>query len=166
MKRTVMYSDDLRIPTFPFQSSRISALLCIGLLAGSLLGCGSNGPFDYVKVSGKVTYEDGSLIPVDQMTITFVPQMPPVDEIHHARSGITYTGSEGTFSAVTSYKANDGLVVGKHKVVISTGAAYSMGGPSKKKTTPAVPKEYSDSSTTPIEIDTADSPFHIKVKKP
>ena len=38
-----------------------------------LAGCGNEEPFDYVKVSGRVTYEDGSLIPAEHLMLEFVP---------------------------------------------------------------------------------------------
>jgi hypothetical protein len=31
---------------------------------------------------------------------------------------------------------------------------------------PLVPPEYADPATTPLEINTADTPFHLKVRKP
>src|SRR3954464_9653685 len=36
-----------------------------------LVGCSSNSPFDYVKASGKISYEDGSLIPAGGMELRF-----------------------------------------------------------------------------------------------
>ena len=55
-----------------------------GMLAGSalvlllLVGCsGNNDPFSYAKVSGTVTYEDGSKIPANNMKVSFVSESPP-----------------------------------------------------------------------------------------
>ena len=47
------------------------AAACGGLCP--LAGCGEKDPFSYQKVSGKVTYEDGSLIPVPAIQLTFSP---------------------------------------------------------------------------------------------
>jgi len=134
----------------------IAWLLLTGLL---LPGCGGE-PFDYVDVAGKVTYEDGTPIPVEPLVLTFYPQAAPVDSKTHPRPGLTVARKEdGTFSLVSSHKANDGLVAGRHKVTLTNldGGALD---PS------LVPAEYADPATTPLEIDTADAPFHLKVRKP
>ncbi len=41
------------------------------LACAFVTGCGSGSPFKYVKVSGKVTYDDGSPIPVHGMELRF-----------------------------------------------------------------------------------------------
>ena len=76
-----------------------------------LAGCGGGDPFSYVKVSGKVTYEDGSLIPVESLELTFFPQSGPIDPKTYPRPGLAGVDkATGTFSFVTSHKAGDGLV--------------------------------------------------------
>jgi hypothetical protein len=129
-------------------------------LAIFLLGCGSREPFAYVPVSGKVTYEDGSLIPIDGLKVIFVSQTPPVDPKIHPRPGVaTVDRATGTFTSATSHKANDGLVRGKHKVTLSPAGPM----PSVASLLPA---EYRDTNTTPLEVDTAQQPFELKVRKP
>jgi hypothetical protein len=58
--------------TWRYTASAVAALL--------LAGCGGTGnPFDSVPVSGKVTYEDGSVIPVQGMKVYFHCLEPPKD---------------------------------------------------------------------------------------
>jgi hypothetical protein len=132
------------------------AICCLLLLAS----CGTGDPFAYVQVSGKVMYEDGSRIPVDQLILTFIPQGAPLDEKTYPRPGVAVVDSAtGEFHNVTSHKVNDGLVRGKHKVTLS-GANHSPLGPN------VVPPEYNDPETTPLVVDTAEQPFVLKVRKP
>ena len=62
-----------------------------GLALGSLLaaGCGSREPFELVKVSGRITYEDGTLIPAEgnSVRLFFYPQTPPRDPKTYPRPG-------------------------------------------------------------------------------
>jgi hypothetical protein len=134
----------------------LGATCCLLLLTG----CGSGDPFAYVQVSGKVTYEDGSPIPADQLVLTFIPQGGSLDAKTHPRPGVaTVDRATGEFRDVTSHKVNDGLVRGKHKVTLS-GANHSQ-----LKAT-VVPPEYADPDKTPLMVDTADQPFVLKVRKP
>lgn len=124
----------------------------------ALAGCGPSDPFDYVKVSGKVTYEDGSPIP-GSLEVEFQPLAEAVDPKTHPRPGFATMNDDGTFDSVTSYKYGDGLVRGRHKVAIrSFGEDLNPTG--------AVPEEYTNPETSPLEVDTADAPFHLKVPKP
>jgi len=120
-------------------------------------GCGSGGPFDYVKVSGKVAYEDGSPIP-GGVRLRFAALDAPAADSAVPRPAIANVNDQGEFDCVTSYKYGDGLIRGKHKVAIEAG-----GKPDAK---PRVPKEYLSIATTPLEVDTSDAPFDIKVPKP
>ena len=121
------------------------------------LGCGSNGPFKYVAVSGKVTYDDGSPIPGGCRLMFNSIDVAPVGNAY-PRPGMANVDANGNFDCVTSYKYGDGLVRGKHKVAIQ--AANERDGKL------VVPKEYASTEMTPMEIDTADSPLDIKVPKP
>lgn len=125
-----------------------------------LSGCGGE-PFSMVKASGKITYEDGTLLPAKDnfVRLTFFPQTPPLDEKTHPRPGSADVHLEdGTFDFVTSHKYRDGLTVGKHKVVISTTYMHEV--------PKGVPPEYNDPNKTPLEVDTAQQPFMLKVRKP
>lgn len=131
----------------------------IGLLSLSLLclnGCGSGEPFDYVPASGKVTYDDGSIIPV-RVRVIFSSQEPPVDGKRFPRPASALPDDQGVFPVVSSMKYDDGIVPGKHKVSV----IYEGKQPER-----FIPREYSNPATTPIEVDSADAPFEIKVKKP
>jgi hypothetical protein len=132
-------------------------VLCgLAVVLGS--GCGGTGsPFDYVKVTGKLTYEDGTPIPAKGIKLVFDSQAPPVGDAH-PRPGSAMVDANGDFKDVTSYKYADGLVPGKHKVSIlyATDEAGKL----------LVPSEYTKANSTPLVVDTANLPLEIKVPKP
>ena len=137
---------------------RSEGCLLVAILLAVTAGCGSEGPFEYVQVSGKIVYDDGSPIPFpDGTQMLFQSQTPPVNEVTHPRPGVAVLSADGTFDVITSYKYNDGLTPGKHKVLL-----YTLD-PAVKL---PIPPECLDIKTTPIEIDTADSPLEIKIAKP
>jgi hypothetical protein len=136
---------------------RICMWLGLSALVVLVSGCGSGGPFKYVRASGKISYDDGSAIPGGCRLIFSSMDVAPVGTAH-PRPGMANVDAEGKFNEVTSYKFGDGLVPGKHKVVIQ--AANERDGK------PLVPKEYISAETTPLIVDTADSPFDLKVPKP
>ena len=140
----------------------LTRTVCI--LFGMLLitvGCGSSDPFSYVKVSGKVSYEDGSPIRAHRVTLTFVPQMGPVEGRFYPRSGWAEANvDDGTFHTVTSHKYGDGIVRGKHKVLVHT---YDEQNQPMELVAPA----FSDIISTPLLVDTVDTTeFHFVVEKP
>jgi hypothetical protein len=120
------------------------------------IGCWSSGPFDYVKVSGDIAYEDGTPLP-GGYRLTFVAQEAPKVEGAFPRPAEALVDGQGKFEAVTSHKFGDGLIPGKHKVVIQ---------PDRSSAKPVVPAEYTSSETTPLVVDTADRPLKIRVPKP
>jgi hypothetical protein len=142
------------------RSSRIhSQLSAMGCLLMLLSGCGAREPFSYVQVSGKVAYEDGSLIPVEPLVLTFIPESTGDGKICPRPGTVTVDSATGQFSAVTSHKLGDGLVPGKYRV--------TLGSPGARPLFPSVMSaEYGDPGRTPLEIDTANSPFNLKVTKP
>ena len=126
-----------------------------------LAGCGSPEPFELVKVSGRITYEDGTLIPAEgnYVRLTFYPQTPPLDPRTHPRPGIAEVNlQDGTFSIATTRRWGDGLTSGKHKVVVSTDVLQVV--------PKGVPPEYNDPDRTPLVVDTANQPFELKIRKP
>jgi hypothetical protein len=136
---------------------------CLGVaalvsLAGSI-GC-EREPFQHVQVSGRVTYDDGTVIPVQLMELTFQPQAASLDEKTHPRPGHGAVDvATGRFNNVTTHKPNDGLVAGKHKVKIS---AYDAA----QQISTAIPQEYTDISTTPLQFDTASPVWEIRIRRP
>lgn len=138
---------------------RAAVLGILVIVTALLTGCNGE-PFPMVKASGKITYDDGSPLTTkkgDKLGLIFLPQMPPRDPKTHPRTGTAEVNPEdGTFSAATTHKWGDGLVRGKYKVSIFTGDTYS----------PAVPREYCDPDTTPLEVDASRQPMELKIKKP
>jgi hypothetical protein len=125
-----------------------------------LTGCSTKGdPFAYVPVSGKVAYEDGTLLPV-AVQLTFYSVDGSVNLKTHPRPGRTMTDqATGQFRDVTGHRYAEGLVPGRHRVTLGAGNGQLL---PKSVASP----EYADQSTTPLEVDTAKIPFEIKVKKP
>lgn len=125
-------------------------------------GCGSDVPFDFVPVEGKLTYDDGTLIPAQKILMTFNPI------VEKGKNGIvpppgqtTVNVADGTFNDVSSYRPHDGVALGRHKVVV---VAFE----SETKPSPAVPKIYRSSNSTPLEVEVSskNQVLEIKVPKP
>ena len=139
--------------SFPGRKWGCIPLVCVVLLGG-IVGCGGSDPYEAVPVSGKVTFDDGSRIPVGRMTLTFTSQTEAVDNKTHPRPAQAEINvTDGTFSAVTTLKAGDGLIPGKHKV---EGFTYDGNGN-------PVPM-----AILPTEIEVSDGSvvFEFKVPKP
>lgn len=135
-------------------------------LAGTLLalasfltaGCNSSvNPFGVVPVEGKVTYEDGS--PIPGVAVQFIPQALPIDAKTVPRPGVAGIADDGTIEQVTTYDYGDGIVPGKHKVIVKSKTGNGQ-------RTNAVDPIYSSVDSTPLVVDTAEVPFGIKVPKP
>jgi hypothetical protein len=124
------------------------------------VGCSKGNPYDLVKVAGTVKYDDGSLIPADTIILKFEPEAAPIDAKTFPRKAYGRVNvADGTFDTVTTHKYGDGIVVGKHKVLIIPTT-------NDGKMTSLVPPEYQSTEKTPVEVDTASQPLDIKVKKP
>ena len=128
----------------------IAGLFCVG--------CGPSSPYDYVKVSGTVRYEDGTPIPTNGIRLQFSAQDAPSVEGAHPRPAVANVDADGKFDSVTSYKYGDGLIPGRHKVAIQQATG--------QKDQLLVPKPYTSIATTPLVVNTVDAPFNIKVPKP
>lgn len=139
----------LQLPRYP--------LICT-LSIVACLGCrDSSSPFDYVPVQGKLTYEDGSVIPAGGIVLRFIAQdVEPVGDAR-PRPAAANVNAEGVFDCVTSYKYGDGLIPGKHRVTLN----YAT----DEQGNLLVPKEYTVADS-PLIVDTADAPLHIKVPEP
>lgn len=127
-----------------------------------LLGCGGTPPpFGVVPVTGKVTYDDGTVIPAKRLQVNFISQTPPKGKEHPRPGAAAVNAEDGTFPYVTTWDPKDGVVVGKNKVTVQ--ALDDMEQP-----TAAVPKEYADPEKTPIEVEIKGGmqPLELTVKKP
>lgn len=128
-------------------SARRAILAGAVLLAAVSAGCGRQ-PYSTVRISGKVTFDDGSLIPAPEMFVYFEPQAESIDPRTTPRRGYAEVNvADGTFSRVTTYAPGDGVIPGKHKVVIE---AIGEGGVPDFR---YFPREYSDAVTTPLTIE-------------
>jgi hypothetical protein len=142
----------------------VVGLLCGAMVVAASSGCGgsSGDPFTYKKISGKVTYDDGSLIPATRLELKFSQVNPqPVGNMYPRPGTADVKVDDGTFESVTSSPQNvgGGLVPGKYKVTLVTQEK-------NEKPRGLVPPEYLDFAKTPLVIDTNDSPLAITVKKP
>lgn len=131
--------------------------LCSGLLP-LLAGCGGD-PFPYDKVSGTIRYEDGTPIPASRLVVTLLPQGEALDKKTHPRPGMVEVRPDGTFDTVTTHTYGDGAIRGKHKMTI---IAYDE----QELPLEVVPEEYARGETTPLLLNTADSPWTIAIKRP
>ena len=141
------------------------ALIAKLLIVGSISGCGSKVPFDIVPVHGKVTYDDGSLIPADSIHVTFNPILSGEKGKVVPPGGQTDLNvQDGTFSAVSSHRAYDGVAIGRHKVVV---VSFKKGPDGKSVPSAAVPPIYRNTSSTPLEVEgeSNDQFLDLKVSK-
>lgn len=126
-----------------------------------LSGC-SDTPYDIVPISGKVTYEDGQPIPADSVYVWFYPQVDPRSAKVQPRPGVAELNSEdGTFAYASTCEHADGVIPGRHKVVVKLADESQTGAE-------AIPKIYTDPATTPLEIEVTEGNqyFELSVKRP
>jgi hypothetical protein len=136
-----------------------AAAMVLSAVVLAVAGC-SGEPYAYTQVSGRVTYEDGSVIQAPRVKVTFVPQVPPVDGKTMPRPGVAEVDpATGKFETVTSHIYGDGIVCGEHKVKVEALSADNV-------RLPLVPPDYADVDKTPLHVNTKDSPFEIRVPKP
>jgi hypothetical protein len=154
------------------------AALALALVALAA-GCGGRGK--PVKVSGVLTWEDGT--PVGGVTLTFVPQQAG------GKTAAGYTGKDGTFELTTT-NSGDGALPGEYKVVVipsegSMEAAAPSSGPgsdmtramqewARKKAAGAtnaaktpVPRLYTTDQSTPLKwtVESGGPRVELKLKK-
>ena len=85
----------------------------------ALSGCGYKPPYACVRVSGQVTYDDGSLIPADTIRVIFLSQTRPIDSKNPPKNGEADVDPKtGKFDFATTFEYKDGIIVGEHKVII------------------------------------------------
>jgi hypothetical protein len=136
----------------------LACYLCLTMLAALCGGCADQGPFKYIPVSGRLTYEDGTPIPAKGMKLQFAPlDVQPVNGMH-ARIATADVDADGHFANATSYKYADGLVAGRHKVAIG----YATDANGKL----LVLESCTSLGATELVVDTASLPLEIKVPRP
>jgi hypothetical protein len=144
------------------QRGRTAGLLLL-LVVG---GCQSEMPFEVVPIQGKVTYEDGSLIETGSITITFNPaDAPAIGKMTPPGGQASVNVADGTFFDVMTRRPGDGVLVGRHKVVVISYNPRADGRPEVSK---AIPARYHKLATTPLEIEVKPETgqfFEIKVSK-
>ncbi len=149
-------------PLLAARRASIAGAVCLVALL-SLAGCGGSGdPFAYVQAKGSVKFADGTPVNAPLVRLIFIPQdFKQPDEKTFPPKGNADVSSDGTFDTITSHKPGDGLLPGKHKVLVLT--QDKMGMPLQN----IVPPAYSDPAKTPVLVDTANpDSFNIKVEKP
>lgn len=134
-------------------------ILPITLGIAGFVGCGGDDSQNLVPVSGKVTYEDGSLIEAEQITITFFPESPGDKPLPNARGAMAIVDvKDGTFDSAMTRVSGDGMLVGSYQVVVRADDANSQ-------LLDGFPQKYAERATTPIKVHTDDSPFHFRIAK-
>jgi hypothetical protein len=107
-----------------------------------------------------VTYDDGSLIPADEIHLVFVSLTPPTDPKTPPKNGTARAdGKTGTFDSVSTYGSKDGLVTGEHKVVVQ---CLRKG----RLVRNLIAADYMDAAKTPLKVHTGESTLNLKVPKP
>ena len=136
---------------------RTRCCIVVALLALSL-GCGSSEPFQYVPAKGRVIYENGSPVPLGGARLLFFVQDVGASGEAVPRPALANLNAQGEFDVVTSHKYGDGLIPGKHKVVIQADAVRDGN------------QIFPDACTNVLFLflffDTAELPLVIKVPKP
>lgn len=139
--------------------SKFATELIVGSLLLCLGGCGDSSTYPIVPVTGTIKYEDGTLIPATRITLKFVSDQPPLDAKTHPRPGVGEVNVEDGSFVVSTYDYDDGLISGTHKVT-----ALSLD--ERNLPSDAIPKLYRVPESSPLTVDTTNSPFELKVKKP
>ena len=138
--------------------SRVYVAMTLSILCVATGCSGASNPYGTVPASGQITFSDGSLIPAARIDVQFISQEPPVDAKTHPRPGVALVEpADGTF-VVSTYNFNDGVIQGRHKVIVS---AYDE----QRRPLKSISRDYTSVETTPLEIDTADGNFDLKIEK-
>lgn len=143
-------------------SKELTTLVWGLFLTLTFVGCRNEMPFDLVPISGKVAYEDGGRIEAGSIVITF----NPIDA--SADGGVTPPGAQaeanvedGSFSSVTTRRPGDGVLMGRHKVVVLSFDPRADGRPVAST---AVPEQYRKIDTTPLAVEIAEANQFLEIK--
>ncbi|MBR6437314.1 MAG: hypothetical protein IKS45_12485 [Thermoguttaceae bacterium] len=148
---------------------QLLSLTAVLAVVSLLIGCGGN-PYGTVKVSGKVVYEDGSPWTTPDTTVMFKSQVPNKDSKTYPRIGSAELNPDGTFSGVTTYEYNDGVIKGPCKIYLTVRKAPSDDPKAAPDYTDAekakfAKLEYFSPEDTPITMDIKGGKIEIKVAK-
>ncbi len=157
--------------TLATKIGRSLGILALGILPlGILVGCSDGEPFPLEKVSGKVTYADGSLIEASMIQIMF--KSTNVD----SKEGKAPRGAKGMvdpktgeFSKLTTWKPGDGVICGHNKVAIvpmEFGKGIDeMGRPDRK----TIDRKYFTTGPSTLEVEVVaggENHFELIVERP
>jgi hypothetical protein len=117
-----------------------------------MTGCGGS---EAIQVTGAVTNADGTPIQCESGKVLFQPTGTGESAGQHASGAVN---PDGTFAMMTKVPG-DGVKPGQYKVVLQLWKSYRDG-------KLAVPKKYSDATTTPLEatVDGDHTHFEFKVE--
>lgn len=149
-----------RGPGFLLAAAAGSCLLLVALVAAGLTVFGrASDPFTYRRVNGSILYEGDDIIPSGELVLTFVPVFAAEDGRRPRPGNAVVAAETGRFDSASTLRQGDGLASGKHKVLVT--------GPNRLPlSTDVVPKEYAIVDETPLEVDTRDRTFDLKVRRP
>ena len=148
---------------------QLLSLTAVLAVVSLLIGCGGN-PYGTVKVSGKVVYEDGSPWTTPDTTVFFKSQVPNKDPKTFPRDGSATLNADGTFSGVTTYDYNDGVIKGPCKIYLTVRKAPSddpkaLPDYTDEELAKIAKIEYFKPDMTPITMDIKGGKIEIKVAK-
>ncbi|MBR5709864.1 MAG: hypothetical protein IKX40_03830 [Thermoguttaceae bacterium] len=148
---------------------QLLSLTAVLAVVSLLIGCGGS-PYGTVKVSGKVVYEDGSPWTTPDTTVFFKSQLPNKDPKTFPRDGSATLNADGTFSGVTTYDYNDGVIKGPCKIYLAVRKAPSddlKASPdyTQEELAKFAKLEYFSPDNTPITMDIKGGKIEIKVAK-
>jgi len=108
---------------------------------------------------GRLTYTDGEPLDHEEVRLTFYPLEIPSRANLSPRAGITVLNKDGTFDAITSLDAGDGLLQANYRVTITTPVGNALP-PS------VISREYAVFDRSPLEVRAEASPLLLKVPRP
>lgn len=133
----------------------VGCLIAVSLLFGS-----PRDPFSYRRIHGRLTYDDGEVLPAKEVTLTFVPVDVAADGRRHPRTGqATLIPETGRFEFASTRRRGDGVVAGWHKVLVT--------GPNRLPlAVDVVSADYSSFDTTPLKVDSRGGRLELMVRRP